>query len=246
MFTIDKIDNKRILKSDLVEDKDVYLFFGTRDIPIKTGERKDFYSITESNKYFLAKYFNIPYENIIIPNQTHSDNIEVVKLDKVVYENCDGLITDKKDIAIALNFADCVPIIMYDPEKKVIGVCHAGWRGTYKKIVEKTVKEMNRVFNSDIANLKVLIGPAISKCCYNVSKDVLIKLVSTIHLSQRDLVYSNNYVDLKLINKYQLQNIGVKDIDVTKVCTSCQNDLFFSYRKDNKNTGRHFAFALLK
>lgn len=244
MFKLDKLNNKKILKSSFIGSDDAIAFFTTRDLPLKYGERDDLKEEIEKNKKFICDELHIEYDNLIIPQQTHSDNVEIINLQKN-YPECDGLITNKKNIAIALNFADCVPLVFYDPIKKVIAVAHAGWRGTVAKIGIKTVEKMVQNFNCKAENIIALIGPCIGQCCFEVKEDVLNKLSDSVNNNCPE-AFSNNKVDLKLVNKYQLLSIGIKKIDVCEYCTSCQNELFFSYRKGKGNTARHSAVIMLK
>lgn len=185
---------RRVLKSSLLDDFGVAAFFTTRDLPLKSGEREDLIEEVENNKRLVCEGLGIPAENLIIPVQTHSDNVRCIgaKTHRSVenlnisafqpfspstLENNDALITDRPQIALALNFADCVPIIFYDPIKKAAAAAHAGWRGTAAKIGPKTVKKMAENFGSKPEDIIALIGPAIGKCCFEVGEDVKEKLL---------------------------------------------------------------------
>lgn len=280
MFNLEEFMGRRVLMSSLIEDDNVVAFFTTRDLPLKYGEREDLIQEIENNKKLICDGLNIPLENLIIPIQTHSDNVEIIanypsplsplpqgergtssyllpSWEKVsegrmrgqkslYFNNTDGLITNQPNIALALNFADCVPVIFYDPIKKIIACAHAGWRGTAEKIVVKTVDKMVKHFNSNPRDIIALIGPAIGKCCYGVQDDVLNKLIQTVDTSERCFVYDKNNTDLKLVNKFQLLASGVEKIDLCEDCTCCRNELFFSYRKEKGNTARHSAVIMLK
>lgn len=243
MFYFDMLNNKKIMKSSILEG--LNHFFTTRESVIKTKE-PEFLDLVEQNKKEFLEYFNL--NNIYTPSQTHSSNVEVLKSELFDYPECDGLIIPdniKKSI-IFLNFADCTPLIFYDG--KISAISHAGWRGTAAQIAHKTVKKMCDEFKSDVKNIKCAIGPAISVCCYNVQKDVSEKLLSTVKNSNGLYVIKNGeiYVDLKNINKQQLIEIGLKpeNIDVCPYCTVCNNDTFFSYRKENATTNRHSAVII--
>lgn len=245
MFKLEEFMGKRVLKSSMIDDENVTAFFTTRDLPLKAGERDELIDEVAENKKLVCKGFNIPEENLFIPEQTHSDNVEVIDINKKVYPECDALVTSKKNVAIALNFADCVPIIFYDPVKEVIGVAHAGWRGTVAKIGPKTIQKMNDEFGSNPADIIVLIGPAIGKCCFEVKEDVLKQISESVNNETGEAI-SGMFADLKQINKIQLLASGVKKIYLSEYCTSCQSGLFFSYRKENGNTARHSAVIIMK
>lgn len=257
MFKLEKFMERSILVSSLLENKDVTAFFTTRNLPLKAGEREDLLDEVENNKKLLCKELNIPLENLIIPQQTHSDNIKIVrpgtknanhslKTSKAsLYKNTDALITNRQQVVLALNFADCVPIIFYDPIKKVIAAAHAGWRGTAAQIGPKTIEKMVKNFLCNPKDIIAVIGPAIGKCCFEIKDDVKQKLTESID-GQHSNILSKNHADLKLINKLQLLAYGVKKIDLCEYCTSCQNELFFSYRKENGITARHSAVIMIK
>ena len=215
MFYFEKYNGKEVLKSHLL--KDVNHFFTTR-------EGFDFSLIKD--------------KRIVTPLQTHSDNIEFID-EKNEYTNTDGLIIKENNIGCYLKFADCTPLIFYDKKQKIGAVSHAGWRGTAQKIGVKTIGKMG----SNPEDVVVIIGPAISICCYEVSEEVKGQLLSTINNKEGSFFKRN--IDLKKINAQQLIEIGVKNIDICPYCTSCDNDKFFSYRKENGTLDRHYACLIL-
>ncbi len=233
------------MKSDILDG--VEHFFTTRESVIKSKE-DDFQNLVAGNKKMFSEVLEIAPENFINPSQTHSVNIEAARIGKSDYPDCDGLILTNKEQAVFLNFADCTPVIIYDKKLNIGAVSHAGWRGTAGKISVLTVRKMVEEFGSKLTDLKAAIGPAISFCCYNVGEDVLEKLLSTI--SDTDGVWENRngeyFVDLKEINRRQLNEAGVEQVDVCPYCTVCDNDMFFSYRKEQATTNRHSAVLKLK
>lgn len=215
MFYFEDFNGTKILKSDLLEE--ITAFFSTRELP----------DLTE-----------LGADRILFPNQTHSDNVEFVD-ERNEYPNTDGLILTNSNDAVYLRFADCTPLIFYDTVQKIAAVTHAGWRGTAQKIGVKTIEKMQ----SNPTNVIALIGPAISMCCYEVSEEVRDTLLATV--KDTEGLFINRNVDLKRINAQQLKEIGVKQIDICPYCTSCDNDLFYSYRKENGTEKRHIAVAKL-
>ena len=210
MFYFDEFNGQKVLKSDFLDE--VTAFFTLR------GESAPNIGVT--------------------PNQTHSDHIEFVD-ERTEYPDTDGLILTKPNQACYLRFADCTPLIFYNPKTKIGAISHAGWRGTAAKIGVKTVLKMGGNPKDTIA----VIGPAIGLCCYEVSEDVRGKLLETV--SNPEGLTKGKNVDLKQINARQLQEIGVEKIDICPYCTSCNNDLFYSCRKENGTTERHYAFLCL-
>ncbi|MBD9223877.1 peptidoglycan editing factor PgeF [bacterium] len=215
MFYFEDFHGTKILKSDLLEE--ITAFFSTRELPDLT---------------------KLGTGRILSPNQTHSDNVEFVD-ERNEYPNTDGLILQNTNDAVYLRFADCTPLIFYDTVQKIAAVSHAGWRGTAQKIGVKTIEKMQSYPKDIIA----LIGPAISMCCYEVSEEVRDTLLATVQ--ETEGLFINRNVDLKRINAQQLKEIGVRQIDICPYCTSCDNDLFYSYRKENGTDKRHIAVAKL-
>lgn len=221
MFYFDKLNGQKILRSDLLNKYEgVNAFYTTRGVNVPM----DFAS------------------RILSPEQTHSDHIVTVD-EREDYPDTDGLILTEPNTAIYLRFADCTPLIFYDPKHNIGAISHAGWRGTAARIGVKTVAKMVMNFSSKPEDLIVLIGPAISKCCYEVSEEVRDTLLSTVKDTKG--LYEERNVDLKQINARQLEEIGVKNIDICSFCTSCNNDMFYSYRKENGTKERHFAVLKL-
>ena len=159
--------------------------------------------------------------------------------ERTEYPDTDGLIISEQNAAVYLRFADCTPLIFYDTKHNIGAVSHAGWRGTAARIGVKTVAKMVLNFSSRPEDIITIIGPAISLCCYEVSDDVKEQLLSTVKNTAG--LFKEKNIDLKKINSRQLEEIGVQKIDICPYCTSCNNDLFYSYRKENGTKERHFA-----
>ena len=223
MFYFDEINGKKILKSDLI--KNANAFFTTRDICIcdklaplpREGADTEEMAI-EKNKKIISDYLNIELKNMISPIQTHSANVDIATENKFYYPDTDGLILEKTNLAIFLNFADCTPLIFYDEKQNIGAISHAGWRGTAQKIALITANKLINEFNSkpkDYHNMQI---------------------------SNPDKKF---HIDLKEINRKQLADIGIEKIDICPYCTCCDNEYFFSFRKENGTTLRHSAVLKL-
>lgn len=204
---------------------------------------------------------------LITLRQIHSDIIH--RVDSIPGEPLagDGLITATPGLLLAIQAADCLPVMLVDPKRRAVGVFHAGWRGTVKRIVEKGVGEMHRCFGSRSRDLKAAIGPGIQGCCYEVGADVRTKFESQfayaanlfrevkesdpvrekyplLFLTARAPGHSELptriFLDLVEANRQQLLAAGVlkKNIDASPLCTNCHPDLLFSYRAEKGKTGR--------
>lgn len=227
MFKEKKIFNKKIYYSTLIP---VPHFFTTRDLIIK------------DNKKLVCDYLNIQEKNLICPNQTHSDNIQIVD-DRRDYPNCDSLVLTQKNLAIYLNFADCTPLVFYDSKNNICAIAHAGWRGTAQRIGPKTVSVLVEQLGSNVQDIKALIGPCIGFSSFETSIEALEALKAT--TTNPKGLFRDKFADLKGINKRQLEELGIKTIDICPYCTVLDNDKFFSYRKENKTKNRHSALICL-
>ncbi|MGA8273052.1 MAG: peptidoglycan editing factor PgeF [Candidatus Sulfotelmatobacter sp.] len=211
---------------------------------------------------------------LVTLRQIHSDIIWLVDSPSEPQAG-DGLITNTPGLLLGIQTADCLPIILVDPKHRAVGVFHAGWRGTIKRIVEKGVGEMHRHFGSQPRDLKAAIGPGIHGCCYEVGPDVrdqfesqfpyaekLFRVVEEtdpvrekypmLFLTARAPGHSDLpkkiFLDLVEANRQQLLSVGVpaKSIEDSPLCTNCRTDLLFSYRADKAKTGRMMAVVGIK
>jgi YfiH family protein len=157
----------------------------------------------------------------------------------------DGAITQKKNLALTIQTADCVPILLYDPIRQAIGAVHAGWRSAAQGIIAETLSKMERHFNSNPADCHALIGPSIGPCCYEVGEDVIRHFPASVW----NRVESEHYrLDLCKTAHTQLSQSGIKEKKILQVglCTACHRDLFFSYRTEGPNTGRMMALVMMQ
>lgn len=209
---------------------------------------------------------------LVTLRQIHSDIVHCIDEVPKALLSGDGLITSAPGILLGVLAADCLPVILVDPKHHAIGVFHAGWRGTAKRIVEKGVGEMRRYFRSDPSELRAAIGPGIGSCCYTVGQEVreifeaqfeyaksLFREVKEsdevrdkyplLFLTARAPGHSELptkiFLDLAEANRRQLIAAGLKarNISDLSLCTSCHVDLLFSHRAENGNTGRMMAIA---
>jgi YfiH family protein len=185
----------------------------------------------------------------IAANQTHSDHIKVIQKKeskgwtslKDAIENCDALITDTENVMLSILTADCVPILLYDKRRKVIAAIHAGWKGTKAQIAAKTVQKMIEVFGSDPKDIIAGIAPSIGSCCYEVGEDVAKYFFdSPKAFTKKGEKYMLN---LPYLNEQQLIGAGLVSthIEMSHICTSCEVDRFFSYRKEKGCSGRFMS-----
>lgn len=241
MFYFDNFYGKKILKSDLLADYDC--FFTTREFPLTKGSLDNIEHECNINRDFLKSKLNCG--EIVSAQQVHGNHVEIIEKNKYFYENTDALISAIPSSLLLLNFADCVPIILYSKKDNVGALVHAGWRGTASKITAKTVQKLENDLNIPTSNITALIGPSIGKCCFETDEDVFFNL--KINNSEPFIKKENKYfIDLKMLNKYQLLENNVHNIDICDYCTCCMSDIFFSYRKEKGMTARHSAVIKIK
>ena len=196
-------------------------------------------------KHFLLAQLREPAEKIVTILQVHGRRVLMATpryLENGKISEADAAITDVAHLPLAVRTADCLSIFIFDPKQKAIGLVHAGWKGTKKKIVSNTIAMMKKKFSSQTKNLKVAFGPSIRSCCYQVGEEF--KKYFPKEVSEKAL---GLYFDLPLANRNQLLALGVerKNILDMKFCTCC-DQRFFSYRREGERTGRMISLIMLK
>lgn len=153
----------------------------------------------------------------------------------------DGLLTDKPEVTLLQRFGDCVPVLLYDPVQKVVGVYHAGWPGTVDNMCAYTIRAMMERYGSNPADLLAGIGPSIGPDHFVVQEDVASKFRETFGDRFAEISDSREdgiYIDLWRANQMRLEDMGVKQIETAEICTVCHKDEWFSHRGDHGATGR--------
>lgn len=232
--------------------------------------KHDSHSVVERNRLLFLQQLGATDRKpwpLVTLRQIHSDLIHCVGSQPEHQLTGDGLITRTPEILLAVQTADCLPLILVDPKRRAVGVFHAGWRGTLKRIAEKGVGEMRRRFDSEPRDISAAIGPGIHSCCYEVGPEVREKFDSQfayaddlfrdvkeshpirekyplLFLSARPPGHSSVphkiFLDLVEASRRQLIDAGVlpKNISASELCTACWPDLLFSHRAEKGITGR--------
>jgi polyphenol oxidase len=224
-------------------------------------------AVERNRRAFLGELVRLKLWPLVTLRQVHSDVIRFVDSPAELPLAGDGLITATPGLLLGIQTADCLPIILVDPKNRAVGVLHAGWRGTVKRIVEKGVGQMRLRFGSRARDLKAVIGPGIHGCCYEVGAEVREQFESQFgyaaklfrQVEERDPVRDKYpmlfltarppghsalpkkiFLDLAEANRQQLLAVGVpgKSIESSPLCTNCRTDLLFSYRAEKGKTGR--------
>lgn len=214
-------------------------------------------SITIANRISICESLNIDFNLLTFQQQVHEDNITLITTVNAGAGNrqktnaipkSDALITAQKGITLIAQAADCVPIAIYDPRNKVASAIHAGWKGTVKRIVQKTAVKLINDFGSKPEELLVGIGPSIGKCCFEVGAEVIRDFQKQNLFDFSTTGNSKGFVDLWASNKHQLMEVGVREtnIEIAGICTKCNSEIFYSSRKDHGVTGRFGIGIVIK
>ncbi len=202
------------------------------------------------NHQKTAKSLGYEYQNLIHMRQIHSDKITIVDSKRHHFENppeCDALITNQTATPLMVMTADCTPVLLYDPIQKVIAVAHAGRAGALKSIVTKTIKKMSASYDSDIENILVALGPSIGVCCYEVGTEIAQETDILGYGFAVEHRAGSYFLDVNAIILHQLKTLGLKEVQINNlsVCNACHNSTYFSYRADQKETGRFGGILMI-
>jgi YfiH family protein len=214
------------------------------------------------NRRRLSEALDIPLEGITTAKQVHGHHVRIV--DKPMagkgagdyhgaIPSTDAMVTDIPGICTMVLVADCVPILLYDPNQKVIGAVHAGWKGTLGRIVQRAVGVFREHFNSFPEDLVAGIGPSIGPCCFQVGPEVVLQIEDMLD-KQANLVRNRSadgtgYFDLWKANYRQLVKSGLKEqnVELAGVCTYCDSTrLYFSHRHEKGKAGRFGAGIVIR
>lgn len=233
----------------------------------------------EANRAAFLRALGATKMRLITLRQVHSDAIHLINRIPPDTLSGDALITRESGLLLAVQTADCVPVLLADPKRRAIAAIHAGWRGTLARIVAKTVGRMHMEFGSQPADICAALGPSIARCSYEVGPEVAAQFSSQFAnavdwfevprelkhgLSEDQFVAGEGpnplkwlsmmppghdpppptvQLDLIAANRWQLLDAGVpaKNISDSGLCTACNTDLLFSYRREQGRTGRMLA-----
>jgi len=157
------------------------------------------------------------------------------------HPKADGILTDNPKVTLFMRFADCVPILLFDPRKKVAGIIHAGWQGTYQKIAKAAVEKMATCYGSDPKDMLAGIGPSICQKCYEVGSEVVAAFERSFGEAGKKFFTTRNgghHLDLWTANQEILKSSGVEQIEVAELCTACHLEDWYSHRAEKGKTGR--------
>lgn len=200
---------------------------------------------------FLAP-LDIDYRDLVCARQVHAAHVACVTEShrgrgaltcEDALPDTDAFVTDTANVPVAVFTADCLSVFLYAPAKGVIGLIHAGWRSSKEEICTKAVQLMSQAFGADPADIHAVLGPCLRPCCYEVGDEFNSYFPADVNGRQ-----GKYYLDLAGVNKRQLIAGGVRQAHIvdTGICTSCQKDEFFSFRREGRQTGRMMSVMMLR
>ncbi|MBK8138757.1 MAG: peptidoglycan editing factor PgeF [Chloroflexi bacterium] len=204
------------------------------------------------NHHIMYETLNVDAARAVTVWQVHG--CDTVLATRPVYNRrwlapADAIMTDRPGLPLVMRYADCTPVLAFDPVKGAIGIAHAGWRGTVLGMASHLVKAMQKAFDSRPSDLRAGIGPAIGPDRYQVGEEV----VKAVHerfgtldgLVKRDSSDGTAYFNLWEANRLDLLRAGVEDVEIMGLCTAERTDDFFSHRGEHGKTGRFGAVVCL-
>lgn len=234
--------NPALFKSFPATDVSAFFTERTADFVLPA----DATGLSATQKQFLLGKFQLDPAKVFTARQVHGSKILLVSntgFPQHSIPEADAMVTNVPGVILSVRTADCLPIFLFDPKKKAIGLVHTGWRGSSQRIVIMAIETMKKNYGSDPADILVELGPAIRQCCYEVGeefRDIFSQAGEVLRHKQ------NLYLDLSLVNEHQMQEAGLKAAHIvdSQQCTMC-NPQFFSYRRDKEKAGRHLSLLVL-
>jgi YfiH family protein len=217
---------------------------------VGNGVGDDEAAVAENHARIYA-HMDLAANGVASPHQVHGNRVVVVAAKDAgqVIPGTDGLVTNAPGVGLLLRFADCQPILLYDPAHHALGLIHAGWRGVALGIARRAVEVMQEAFGSQPEELIAGLGPAIGPCCYTVGQNVAAAMGYALPNWRQvmSLLDEDQWrFDLPAANAQQLAAAGVHEIEEAHLCTACHSQEFFSHRADSGRTGRFAVLAYLR
>jgi YfiH family protein len=203
------------------------------------------------NRRRIFRAIGRPLESMYDVWQVHSAQVAIAEAPRgnAPIVKADAMVTDNPSVTLFMRFADCVPILLFDPHRRAIGLAHAGWLGTVRKVASATIQAMVQRYGCDPAEIRAGIGPSIGVDHYAVGRDVVEQMRGAFGKELAQYTQSRNgkvYLDLWSANRGLLEAQGVGQIEVAGVCTACDLKHWYSHRAEGEGTGRFGALLALR
>jgi YfiH family protein len=261
-----KVDNVTFLTfPNLAHHRTLLQAISTRHGGVSSGNYRslnlafhvgDKHDTVKRNHQIVSQSLRFDLSSLVSCQQVHHNSIALIDKsyhkkdcflpDRALPET-DGLVTDVPGITLMTRYADCVPLLFYSPKRRTVALAHAGWQGTLGHIGPKTVELLTREFKCQRDDIKASLGPSIGPCCYEISSmmaDQAAKELITGEEYSEESHGKKLFFNLWQANKKELHHAGIREENLycAELCTSCNSDQFFSYRKEKRVTGRFGAF----
>jgi len=221
--------------------------FATLNMGHTVGD--DLAAVAENHRRVFAA-LGLRREQAVSPYQVHSAHVRLVGAAHVgtVQTATDGLLTTTPGVVLLFRFADCVPILLFDRQRRAVGLVHAGWRGAAGGVVRAAVAAFARHAGSRPADLWAGLGPAIGPCCYQVGAEVAAAVTQACPPGTEVVERRNGalHLDLPGAVRAQLAAAGVGEIETSDLCTACHTEEWFSHRAEGGRTGRFGVLVALE
>ena len=242
----------RLHRSSVLAVDGVIHGFPERDGGVSTGARAslnlgarwgDDKAHVDENRRLLAAHAGYAPAALVVTRHVHGTNVWSVGEPLAPDAEFDGLVCDRPGPVLGAFAADCIPILFADPEARVIGAAHAGWRGTVHGIAGNVVARMIEL-GARAEHIRVALGPSIGPCCFEVGPEVVAEFRAAFGDLPGMVVAGpqKDHIDLRVASRAVLARAGVTQIDDRPPCTRCAGDRFFSYRRDGQAGGVHMAY----
>lgn len=264
-FEVIRAGELEYLQSALLREPGVVHCFSTRYGGVSEGHlaalnlgihRGDKPENVRENYRILGQAVGFRPEELVFTKQVHSDIVVPVGrkdcgagLEREVTQPRDGLMTNEPHVAVIAFSADCTPVLLLDPVRRVVSAVHAGWRGTAAGIVYRAVEQMRQRYGCRPEDIRAAIGPCIGACCFETHRDVpdaMVSALGPVALSAITPCGEKYQVDLKQLNAIWLRQAGVRRIDICPLCTACQPERFWSHRRVGNERGSLAAIIMLQ
>jgi len=202
-----------------------------------------------ANHHRIFNALSITQDAVVTARQVHGSSVAVVsEADRGgIMPSTDALVTESRDTYLLMRFADCLPLLMYDPARPAVALVHCGWRGVLGGVVHCAVQALRKSFGSQPDRISACLGPSIGPCCYAVGPEVVGR-VRQVFGSQADALLpvrpsGQRHFDLPGAVRAQLVDLGLQHIDESHICTACHTEEFYSHRAEAGRTGRFAALV---
>jgi len=219
--------------------------FDSLNTSFSTGDKEQAVS---ANLELVSSALDVPRRDLVVCNLEHGDRVLVVTRDvkfqiahsdRACSPSADAMITNEPGCFLTMSSADCAMVLLLDPRKMVVGLAHAGWKGIVKRMAAKTISAMEECFGSHPEDLLVGVTPSIGPCCYRI-KNPMQKALPGWGPYLEELEDGRTAIDLRqpLYDQLLAEGVGKENIELSRMCTSCNTSMFFSFWAEKPKTGR--------